>query len=122
MLKSFLLTVIFFWFFSHANSQSTQVNGQQTTQNYNFCKVNFYVIGKKKFTEIDYGNRGVNSKIIDNVPVDTLLDKVNLLKNDILILDYMNNLGWECFNIISTTTEHQFGETVIYYFRKPKTE
>ena len=122
MRKTFTLTILSILLSSTFILFSSQVNGQQTKQSLNFCRVKVYTTYKSNTVEMDYGNRGVSSKIIDNVPVDTSLDKVNLLKNDILILDYMNNLGWECFNIISTTSEHQFGEIVIYYFRKPKTE
>ena len=74
---------------------------------------------------LDYGRRDKKSPT-EAVPVDAVLEeasqRIGKARNTIFALNYLSDLGWECFNVTSVPdTRRGYAETR-YLLRKPKAQ
>jgi len=72
---------------------------------------------------LDYGRRDKKSPA-EAVPVDAVLDEasrqISKARNTIFALNYLSDLGWECFNVISIPNARGSYPETRYLLRKPK--
>lgn len=73
---------------------------------------------------LDYGRRDKKSPT-EAVPVDAVLEEasqqIGKARNTIFALNYLSDLGWECFNVTSIPDRRGYAETR-YLLRKSKAQ
>jgi hypothetical protein len=74
---------------------------------------------------LDYGRRDKKSPT-EAVAVDAVLEEaskqISKARNTIFALNYLSDLGWECFNVTSIPAPHNGYAETRYLLRKPKAQ
>jgi hypothetical protein len=95
---------------------------------YRYCALvvtndDYFKVGN--IMSLDYGRRPKKSPT-ESVPVDAVLEEadkqISKARNAIFALNYLSDLGWECFNVTSIPgAQSKYAETR-YLLRKPKAQ
>jgi hypothetical protein len=76
-------------------------------------------------TSLDYGRRDKKTPT-EAVPVDAILEEASRLigkaRNTIFALNYLSDLGWECFSVTTVPNPRGGYPETRYLLRKPKAQ